>query len=101
MNIMASDKKFEKILREAENPKNIDHSSQALPRNPTPLQKVKYELCQQLLSYQIKNQLTDQEMRKKTSLSQTKLEDILFYRLSKISSETLIEAVGLAFAPRQ
>jgi hypothetical protein len=38
-------------------------------------------------------------MRKKTNLSQAELEDILFYRLGKVNSETLIEVVGRVFAP--
>jgi|ERR1044072_3764085 hypothetical protein len=96
---MPRDKEFEKALQEAEDPKNIGKGSQALPRNATPLQKTKYKLCRKLLSYQIKNKLTDQEMREKTNLSQTELENILFYRLGKINSETLIEVVGRVFAP--
>ena len=96
---MARDKEFEKILQEAEDPKNIGQGSQALPRNATPLQKAKYKLCHQLLSYQIKNKLTDQEIREKTNLSQTELEDILFYRLGKVNSEVLIEVVSQVYAP--
>jgi hypothetical protein len=96
---MPRDKEFEKILQEAEDPKNIGRGSQALPRNATPLQKAKYKLCRQLLSYQIKNKLSDQEMRKKTKLSQTELEDISFYRLGQVNSEVLIEAIGRLFAP--
>lgn len=96
---MPRDKEFEKILQEAEDPKNIGQGSQALPRNATPLQKAKYKLCRQLLSYQLKNKLTDQEMREKTNLSQIELEDILFYRLGKVNSEALIEVIGRVFAP--
>jgi hypothetical protein len=96
---MVRDKEFEKILQEAEDPKNIGQGSWALPRNATPLQKAKYKLCRQLLSYQMKNKLTDQEIREKTNLSQAELEDILFYRLGKVNSEVLIEAIGRIFAP--
>jgi len=96
---MTRDKEFEKILQEAEDPKNIGQGSQALPRNATPLQKAKYKLCRQLLSYQMKNKLTDQEMRKKTKLPQNELEDILFYRIGKLNSETLIEVISRVFAP--
>ena len=96
---MPKDKEFEKILQEAEDPKNISQGSQALPRNATPLQKAKYKLCRQLLSYQMKNKLTDQKMREKTNLSQAELEDILFYRIRKVNSEVLIEAIGRIFAP--
>src|SRR5438128_1869161 len=96
---MARDKEFEKILQAAEDPKNIGQGSQALPRNATPLQKVKYKLCRQLLSYQMENKLTDQEMREKTNLSQNELEDILFYRIGKVNSETLMEVISRVFAP--
>jgi len=96
---MTRDKEFEKILQEAEDPKNIGQGSQALPRNATPLQKAKYKLCRQLLSFQIKNKLTDQEMREKTNLSQNELEDILFYRIGKVSSEVLIEVVSRVYSP--
>ncbi|CAG8745164.1 14629_t:CDS:2 [Gigaspora margarita] len=96
---MPRDKKFEKALQEAEDPKNIGQGSWALPRNATPLQKAKYKLCRQLLAYQMENKLTDREMRDRTNLSQTELEDILFYRLGKVNSEVLIEAVGRVYAP--
>ena len=86
---MPRNKEFEKILQEAEDPKNIGQGSQTLPHNATPLQKTKYKLCRQLLSYQIKNKLTDQEMREKTNLSQTELEDILFYRIGKLNSNRI------------
>ena len=33
---MARDKEFEKILQEAEDPKNIGQGSWACPENPTP-----------------------------------------------------------------
>jgi hypothetical protein len=91
---MVRDKEFEKILQEAEDPKNIGQGSWALPRNATPLQKAKYKLCRQLLAYQMENKLTDREMREKTNLSQTELEDILFYRIGKVNSEVLIETIS-------
>ncbi|CAG8757246.1 9762_t:CDS:1, partial [Cetraspora pellucida] len=90
---------FEKVLQELEDPKNIGQGSWALPRNATPLQKAKYKLCRQLLAYQMENKLTDREMRERTNLSQDKLEDILFYRLGKVNSEVLIEAVSRVYAP--
>lgn len=96
---MPRNKEFEKILQEAEDPKNTGQGSWALSRNATALQKAKYKLCRQLLAYQMKNKITDQAMREKTDLSQNELEDILFYRIGKINSEVLIEAVSKVFAP--
>ncbi|MCE8162880.1 MAG: hypothetical protein I3273_01060 [Candidatus Moeniiplasma glomeromycotorum] len=96
---MHHNKEFEKILQAAEDPKNIGQGSWALPNNATALQKTKYKLCRQLLAYQMKNKLTDQEMREKTRLSQTELENILFYRIGKVNFEVLIEVISRAYAP--
>ena len=91
---------FKKILQEIENP-DYQGGSWDLPENPTPLEKAKYDLCEKILGYQEDNNLTDQELRQKTNLSQTKLENILFTRIEKVNSDELINAAGKLFAPCQ
>src|SRR5437763_16611789 len=101
---MASKKKqaktFKEVLAEIESP-NYQGGSWSLPENPTPLEKAKYELCEKILGYQEDNNLSDQELRKKTGLSQEKLEDILFTRIEKVNSDELINAASKLFAPCQ
>src|SRR3954463_3227727 len=97
---LSEKEEFEKILQEIEDP-NYQGGSWDLPENPTPLEKAKYELCEKILGYQEDNNLTDQELRKKTNLSQDKLEDILFTRIEKVNSDELINAVSKLFAPCQ
>src|SRR6185369_6362703 len=96
---LSEEEEFEKALQEAEDPKNICQGSWALPRNATHLQKAKYTLCHHLLEYQIKNRLTDQEIREKINLSQSELENILFYRIGKVNFENLIEVVSKVLVP--
>jgi len=91
---------FKKLLQEIENP-DYQGGSWDLPENPTPLEKAKYDLCEKILGYQEDNNLTDQELRQKTNLSQTKLEDILFTRIEKVNSDELINAASKLFAPCQ
>ena len=93
-------KSFKKVLAEIESP-NYQGGSWSLPENPTPLEKAKYELCEKILGYQEDNNLSDQELRKKTGLSQEKLEDILFTRIEKVNSDELINAASKLFAPCQ
>jgi hypothetical protein len=97
---LSEKEEFEKILQEIEDP-NYQGGSWDLPENPTPLEKAKYELCEKILGYQEDNNLTDQELRQKTNLSQAKLEDILFTRIEKVNSDELINAVSKLFAPCQ
>jgi len=54
---MPQDKEFEKALQEAEDPKNVGKGFWDLPKNPTPSQLVKYELCEKILGYQEVNNL--------------------------------------------
>ena len=92
---------FEKYIQELEDPNYDGESSWALPENPTPLEKAKYELCEKILGYQEDNNLSDKELRQKTGLSQDKLEDILFTRIEKVNSDDLINVASKLFAPCQ
>jgi|SRR5215216_4589446 len=96
---MSRDKEFEKILQEAENPRNIGRGSWACPENPTLSEKVKYELCEKILGYQEDNNLSDEVMIRKLHLTQTELEDILFCRISKFTLDYLMNVSSKLFLP--
>ena len=98
---MARDKEFEKILQEAEDPKNIGQGSWACPENPTPSEKAKYELCEKILGYQEDNNLSDEVMTRKLHLTQTELEDILFCRISKFNLDYLMNVASKLFLPNE
>jgi predicted XRE-type DNA-binding protein len=98
---MARDQAFEKILQEAEDPKNIGQGSWACPENPTPSEKAKYELCEEILGHQEDNNLSDEVMTRKLHLTQTELEDILFCRISKFSLEYLMNVASKLFLPAE
>ena len=98
---MKRDQKFEKILREAEDPKNIGQGSWALPENPAPSEKAKYELCERILGYQEDNNLSDEIMTRKLHLTQSELEDILFCRISKFNLDYLINVASKLFSPAE
>jgi len=96
--MIKKEKSFKKVLAKIENP-NYQGGSWALPKNTTPLEKAKYELCEKILAYQEDNNLSDKELKQKTGLSQSKLEDILFTRIEKVNSDELINAASKLFAP--
>ena len=96
---MTRDKEFEKILQEAEDPKNIGKGSWACPENPTPSEKAKYELCEKILGYQEDNNLSDVIMTRKLHLTQNELEDILFCRISKFNLDYLMNTASKLFLP--
>ncbi len=98
---MPRDKEFEKILQEAEDPKNIGQGSWACPANPTPSEKAKYELCEKILGFQEDNNLSDEIMTRKLHLTQVELEDILFCRISKFTLDYLMNVASKLFLPAE
>ena len=91
--------KFQKILQELEDPKNIGQGSWALPRNATPAEKARYEICEKILGYQEDNNLSDEAMTRKLHLTQAELEDILFCRISKFNFDYLMNVANQLFFP--
>ena len=98
---MTRDKEFEKALQEAEDPKNIGKGSWALPRNATPAEKTKYELCEKILGYQEDHNLSDEAMARKIHLTIAETEDILFCRISKFTLDYLMNVASKLFAPAE
>ena len=98
---MVKDKEFEKILQEAEDPKNIGQGSWACPENPTPSEQAKYDICQKILRYQRENNLSDKVIARKIHLTILETEDILFCRISKFTLDNLLNYASQLFAPCQ
>ncbi|MCE8159246.1 MAG: hypothetical protein I3270_01570 [Candidatus Moeniiplasma glomeromycotorum] len=98
---MPRDKEFEKILQEAEDPKNIGSGSWALPRNATTAEKTKYEICERILAYQEDNNLSDESLARKLHLTVSEIEDILFCRISRFNLDYLINVTKELFSPAE
>jgi len=95
---MPRDKEFEKILQEAEDPKNIGQGSWTLPRNATSLQKAKYELCKQILIHKQDKKLSTEEVAERINLSNSETKDILFYHIDYFTLDRLITYASRLFS---
>jgi predicted XRE-type DNA-binding protein len=94
-------KSFQTYLKEIEDPKNDREINRDLPLHPTPLQVTKYKLCKKILAYQLKHNLTDEELIQKLDLSQAEIEDILFCEIEKFTVDRLITYASRLFSPHQ
>ena len=95
------EKEFEKYLERIEDPKNEREVNRDLPENPTVLQVAKYKLCKKILAYQIKNNLTDEELTQKLDLSLAEVEDILFCEIEKFTLDRLMIYASRLFSPNE
>src|SRR4051812_50177049 len=84
------EREFENYLQKIEDPKREKEINRSLPPNADPLEIAKYNLCKKILSYQIKNNLTDKEITKKIDLSQAETEEILFCEIERFTLDRLL-----------
>ena|SRR5437868_767463 len=94
-------KSFKEYLQEIEDPKNNSEINYALPENPTPLQVAKFEICQEILGYKLKNNLTRQQVANKMDLSKAETEDILFCHIEEFTLDRLITYASKLLDPIQ
>jgi len=94
-------KSFKEVLTEIEDSKNTGQGSWSLPRNATPAEKTKYELCEKILGFQEDNNLSDEVLARKLHLTVSETEDILFCRISKFSLDNLMNIASKLFSPAE
>ncbi|CAG8752888.1 39485_t:CDS:2 [Gigaspora margarita] len=72
-------------------------TNKILPENPTPLEKSKHELCREILLYQRKHKLTDEELAQQMELTLAETEDILYYRIAYFTLDRLMTYANKLF----
>ncbi|RHZ36487.1 hypothetical protein [endosymbiont GvMRE of Glomus versiforme] len=95
------EKSFKEYLKEIEDPKNNREVNYALPENPTVLQVAKFEICQEILGYKSKNNLTREQVAEKMGISKAETEDILFCHIEEFTLDRLVEYASKLLDPVQ
>lgn len=70
--------------------KENDWINRGLDWDATPLEKAKYEICQNLLVYQQDNKISEKELVHKLGISKEQVEYLLFCHVNKFSLDELI-----------
>ena len=95
-----NNRSFKEYLKEIEQP-DYPWVAKDLPKNPTSLEKAKYELCQKILGYQEDNNLSDEILAKKLELSKEQTLQILFGWIDNFTLDSLIIYTNKLFSPTQ
>jgi len=90
------DPEFKEYLNQLSSP-NYQGGSWVLPENPTPLEKSKHEVCREILLYQRKHKLNNQELTEKMELTLPETEDILHYRFDCFTLDRLMTYANKLF----
>ncbi|CAG8731545.1 4166_t:CDS:1 [Racocetra fulgida] len=82
--------------------RHSDHEGNfLLPADATPLEKIKYELCQKILTYKQDNNLTAEELAERISLSPPETKEILLSHIHKFTLDRLLTYASKLFSPFQ
>jgi len=79
---------LERVIKYFSDP-NCKEINQGLMPNASELDKAKYDICQSISRYKRINNLTPRQLSQKIGINQTKTDDILFGRISKLNFEEL------------
>ena len=90
------DQEFKDYLNQLGSP-NYQGGSWMLPEKPTPLEKSKHELCREILIYQQKSKLSDEELADKMELTLAETEDVLHYRITLFTLDRLVSYASKLF----
>lgn len=61
-----------------------------LPERPTPLQKFRWDICQNFLKYKRVHEYTQKELAKILGVDEAKISKILHHRIDEFSTDRLI-----------
>ena len=99
MNIMNQNEKeleFEKYLEEIESDK-YQWVDKDLHKNPTPLEKAKFDACQNSLNYKLQNELSAEASANKIGISKSETQEILFCWIENFTLDRLFNYNNLLF----
>jgi hypothetical protein len=92
-------KELEEVRKELSAP-NYSQINFVLGDNATPLEKSKYEICQNIARYRRENNLSEKEIGKKLGIKPTKkLECLFFSHINEFTLDELVEYASQLFAP--
>ena len=63
---------------------------QALPKNATYIDQVKYELCKKMVAYLRINRMTQAELAELLSIDPARISEIIHYKIEKFTIDTLL-----------
>lgn len=64
--------------------------SRSLPPEATPLDRGKYQVCERILLYMKKKKLTQRELARELNTSETRVSEIVHYRIEKFTLDRLV-----------
>jgi predicted XRE-type DNA-binding protein len=61
------------------------------PENPTPIEKLRWEICQKFVVYKLDNKVTQKELAALIGVDEAKISKILRHRIEEFTTDRLVK----------
>lgn len=61
-----------------------------LSENPTPLERLRWEICQRFVIYKMENNITQKELAERVGVDEAKISKILRHRIDEFTTDRLV-----------
>jgi predicted XRE-type DNA-binding protein len=72
--------------------------NKGLSLNANPLEKSKYDICQDILSYTQENNISDQDLKKRLGIKQIELDYLVYCHVDRFTLDKLVDYASKLFA---
>ncbi len=81
----------EKQLEEVRKELDSGTAARLLPKNASPVEKTKYQICEKFVIYRNQNNLTQRDLAKKIKIDEALMSKILHYQIDEFTTDRLIK----------
>ena len=83
-----SSEQITKVMKKLEKPNQYSY---VLPKDAGPIDRAKYDVCRKILVYKRKHELTQRQVADLIGIPETRVSEILHYKIWKFSLDRLLE----------
>lgn len=80
----------EEIERVSKKLKNVEGTILP-PENPTPIEQLRWEICQKFVIYKLDNDITQKELAAQIGVDEAKVSKILRHRIDEFTTDRLVK----------
>lgn len=79
--------------------KKLDHGPAArlLPKNATPVDKMKYKLCEKLVIFKNENAISQKDLAKRIGIDEALMSKVLNYNINEFTLDRLVKYLSQLF----
>jgi predicted XRE-type DNA-binding protein len=72
-------------------------AAKVLPKDASPADRTKYDICQKIVAYKNKHKLTQRELAKQIGINESLVSKIIYYKIDEFTVDRLLKFLNLLY----